>query len=60
MYEAYLSYTQLKKYISLLTESVLLEYQPHNQKYITTEKGMRFIQIYNQLTKIGSTIDTVQ
>ena len=51
MYKAFLSYTQLKEYISILVESGLLEHRQHNQTYKTTQKGMQFIQTYNQIGK---------
>jgi predicted transcriptional regulator len=51
MYKAFLSYTQLKEYTSLLVENGLLEYRSHNQTYKTTQKGMQFMQAYNQMEK---------
>ena len=51
MYGAYLSYTQLKEYISLLIQSGLLEYYNHNESYKTTERGMQFLQSCNQIGK---------
>jgi predicted transcriptional regulator len=38
MYNAYLSYNQLKDYISVLIENNLLEYIEKTQTYKTTEK----------------------
>jgi predicted transcriptional regulator len=49
MYKAYLSYNQLKEYLMLLTENNLLSYDAYNQTYRTTEKGLRFIDICNQM-----------
>jgi predicted transcriptional regulator len=49
IYRAFLSYTQLKSYISILVQSNLLEYQDNDHTYKTTEKGMRFMRIYNQM-----------
>ena len=53
MYKAYLSYAQLKEYLSTLLESGLLEYQEGNQVFRTTAKGMEFIKTYS---KIGEMI----
>ncbi|HEU4483799.1 MAG TPA: winged helix-turn-helix domain-containing protein, partial [Nitrososphaeraceae archaeon] len=39
MYKAFLSYAQLREYLSVLIENALLEYLEGNQKYKTTEKG---------------------
>lgn len=49
MYKAYLSYNQLKEYLMLLTENSLLSYDAYNQTYRTTEKGLRFLDICNQM-----------
>ena len=38
MYNAYLSYNQLKEYLSILTESNLLEYLEGTRRFKTTEK----------------------
>ncbi len=39
MYKAFLSYVQLKEYLSVLIENNLLEYLDGTQTYKTTEKG---------------------
>lgn len=49
LYNAFLSYSQLKEYIPLLIESNLLEYRPDNQTYKTTEKGLHFLRIYHSV-----------
>lgn len=49
MYKAYLSYAQLKEYLSVLIENGLLEYQPGALSYKTTEKGIRFMGTYSQM-----------
>ena len=57
MYKAFLSYSQLKEYLSLLTESNLLHYDKVMQKFKITEKGRKFLKIYSQIddpTKMGS------
>jgi len=40
MYKAYLSYAQLKEYLSVLIENNLIEYLEETQTYKTTEKGL--------------------
>jgi predicted transcriptional regulator len=47
MYKAFLSYVQLKKYLLLLMEKGLLEYQKVQGVYRTTEKGKHFLRLYN-------------
>ena len=49
MYKAFLSYAQLKEYLTVLMENGLLEYIEGEQIYRTTEKGNRFLKIYNQI-----------
>ena len=49
MYKAFLSYTQLKEYLTVLAESDLLSYDGQTHRFKTTEKGLRFIEVYNQM-----------
>ena len=49
MYGAYLSYAQLKEYLSVLVENGLIEYQKTEQKYRTTQKGLQFVKSYDQI-----------
>jgi predicted transcriptional regulator len=52
MYFAFLSYTQLHEYLSLLVESKLLEYRDGTQTYKTTEKGLYFLKMNNEIKKL--------
>ena len=45
MYKAFLSYAQLREYLSVLIENNLLEYLDGTQTYKTTEKGLNYIYI---------------
>jgi predicted transcriptional regulator len=49
MYKAYLSYAQLKEYLTVLLESGLIEYQEGKQEYRTTAKGIQFLSTYGQI-----------
>jgi predicted transcriptional regulator len=49
MYAAYLSYAQLKEYLTVLVENGLMEHVPAEQKYRTTEKGIKFLRTYSQI-----------
>jgi predicted transcriptional regulator len=49
MYKTFLSYKQLKEHLMLLTGKALLSYDPLAQKYKTTEKGIRLLQVCNEL-----------
>ena len=52
MYKAFLSYGQLKEYLSVLIENNLIEYLEGVQTYKTTEKGIRFIDAYCQMKNL--------
>ena len=45
MNKAFLSYGQLKEYLSVLIENNLIEYLDGTQTYKTTEKGLNYIYI---------------
>ena len=49
MYKAFLSFAQLKEYVTLLLENGLLGHEEGNHFYRTTDKGMRLLQIYNRM-----------
>lgn len=52
MYSAYLSYTQLKEYLSIIIGNDLLEYIEGEHQYRTTEKGLKFLRAYEQMTSM--------
>lgn len=52
MYKAFLSFAQLKEYVTLLLENGLLGYEEDNHFYRTTDKGMRLLQIYNRMEEL--------
>ena len=47
MYSAFVDYAQLKDYLAILTKNRLLEYDQRLQTYMTTEKGLKFLRMYN-------------
>ena len=49
MYRAFLSYAQLKEYLSVLVQNELLQYLEGEQVYKTTDKGNRFLELYNHI-----------
>ena len=49
MYKAYLSYAQLKEYLSVLVENNLLEFEQGTQTYKTTSQGLQFLKTYSQI-----------
>ncbi len=52
MYNALLSYTQLKEYLAVMMDTDLLQYESGTQRYKITEKGLRFLGIYDQIGTI--------
>jgi predicted transcriptional regulator len=54
MYKAFLSYAQLKEYLTVLLQNDLLEYDDETQLFRTTEKGLRLLQMYNQFDEMMS------
>ena len=52
MYKAYLSYTQVKEYLSFMLENDMIIYEEGSHLYRTTEKGLHFLQVYSQISDI--------
>jgi predicted transcriptional regulator len=55
MYTAFLSYNQLKEYISMLIENNLIEYLDGVRKFKTTEKGLNFLKMHNEIGELLQT-----
>ena len=52
MYSAFLSYNQLKDYLSILIENNLIEYLEGNNTFNTTEKGLNFLKMHNEIGEL--------
>jgi predicted transcriptional regulator len=50
--ERILTRDELRYFFSMLQESSMLIYQPKNQTYKTTDKGMCFLDIYNEVEEL--------
>jgi predicted transcriptional regulator len=52
MYNAFLSYNQLKEYLSVLIENNLIEYLEGTRTFKTTEKGLNFLKMHNEIGEL--------
>ena len=53
MYKAVLSYDLMKQHLIFLAENELIEYEQGMMTYRTTEKGMRLLQLYNNMNEMA-------
>ena len=49
MYGSYLSYQQVSRYLQLIKESGLLDYDEKNGLYRITEKGLQYLELYHKM-----------
>ena len=54
MYNACLSFAQLKEYLLILSQNDLLQYEEINQVYKTTTKGIQYLDLYNNIDELSS------
>ena len=52
MYKAFVSYNQLKEYLSVLIENNLIEYSDGTHEFRTTEKGLNYLKMYNEIGEL--------
>ena len=52
MYGAYLSYAQLKEYLSFMQQKDLLTTDEGRQIYRLTQRGLQFLNVYEELKEI--------
>jgi predicted transcriptional regulator len=52
MYTAFLSYNQLKEYLSILIENNLIEYLDGTHKFKTTAKGLNLLKMHNEMAEL--------
>ena len=53
MYSAFISFNQLREYLSLMVENGLIQYEEGMHTYRTTEKGMRLLHIQNKIDEVA-------
>ncbi len=49
MRSTFLSYNQLKEYVTISIDNGLLQYARDSQRFKITEKGLRFLELCDQL-----------
>ncbi len=54
MYGAYLSYAQVKEYLSFLLEKNLIAYEEGTGLYKLTENGMKLLRVYEGISDMVS------
>jgi predicted transcriptional regulator len=60
MYNAFLSYNQLREYLSVLIENNLIEHLGGTHKFKTREKGLNYLKINEEIeTLFQNTIKNV-
>jgi predicted transcriptional regulator len=52
MYKAFLSFAQLREYLTMLQDNELIEYEGGRHTYRTAEKGMRLLRIYDKMHEL--------
>ena len=52
MYQAYLSYSQLKEYLTFLEERGLIKLDEETQLYKFKEKGIHYLNIYDEVRDV--------
>jgi predicted transcriptional regulator len=52
MYSAFLSYKQLEDYLPILEERGLVNYEEYSHLFQITEKGVRYMNVYDELREL--------
>ena len=57
MYKSYLSFAQLRDYLAMLIEQGLVEYEEMRHLFKTTSKGLRVLELQNEINDKFDAID---
>jgi predicted transcriptional regulator len=52
MYKSFISYNQLKEYLSVLIENNLIEYLVGTHEFKTTQKGLNLLKVHNEMGEL--------
>jgi predicted transcriptional regulator len=59
MYGSYLSFAQINEYLTFLLANALIMKDEETRTYAPTEKGLRFLHIYEDLSKLIPAGETI-
>jgi predicted transcriptional regulator len=59
MYGSFLSFGQINEYLAFLLGNTLISKNEETRMYALTEKGMRFLHVYEELTKLVPTNEPI-
>jgi predicted transcriptional regulator len=54
MYGAFISHAQIQEYLAFLKERQLLSFEEETAQYKVTEKGLRFLRVYDDISEMVS------
>jgi len=60
MYISFVSYTQLKEYLSVLIENNLIEYLVGTHEFKTTEKGLNLLKVHREMAELLQQSNTIK
>ena len=56
----FLSFNQLNEYLSILIENNLVEYLDGTHTFKTSEKGLNYLNVYNEIRKLLPQITAIK
>ncbi len=56
MYVAYLSFSQLQKYMKYTMENRLIDHDPNEKRYLTTDRGLEFLRRFEEVHSIENNV----
>jgi len=59
MYSAFISFNQLKEYLSLLVENGLIQYEEGTHTFRTTEKGIHFLKLQSEIDEVAPPVSFI-
>jgi predicted transcriptional regulator len=60
MYMTFTSYSQVRRYLTILLENGLIEHDNIENKYKTTAKGQKFLNLYNKMSQLQIEVELAE